>query len=71
MPKYFNQVMRNFVITSFYHHYLTTKESPKFLSRWLFGRPEQPQRGLQFEQHCHSHFSDEDNQTTFTQNGQK
>jgi histidinol phosphatase-like PHP family hydrolase len=58
--KYLGYVMKSFAKTSLRHPYLMTRESTKFLSRWLLGRTEQPQEGLRFEQHCHSHFSDGD-----------
>lgn len=58
--KYLGYVIGSFAKTSLRHPDLMTKESTKFLSRWLLGRTEQPKEGLRFEQHCHSHFSDGD-----------
>lgn len=59
--KYLYYVIGSFTKTSLRHPYLMTREITKFLSRWLLGKTEQPQMGLKFEQHCHSHFSDGDN----------
>lgn len=56
--EYLAKVISNFTGEYFRHPYLMSRENYRFLSRWLLGRVEKPGKGLVFENHCHSHFSE-------------
>ena len=58
--KYLSYVLGSYAKTSLSNPLFMAEESTRFLSRWLFRITELPQKGLRFEHHCHSHFSDGD-----------